>query len=278
MRRLYHEFSHLQGVFQHPASGEITEYLLPTAGVSPNWITAGPDGAVWFTEYDGNKIGRITIGAVITEYAIPTQGSSPSAIAVGRDGALWFTELGASNIGRITTTGVITEYAIPSGGLADGITAGPDGALWFADGTLNTIGRVTAAGVITEYPIPTSDSGPQVVTGGPDGGLWFTEWSGNKIGRAPACGLAFSASFANGTLTTKFVLGINTPAIFGITVHTSTGWQNLFSKPLQPIVPPKAFAATWSFPNEGNVTVKSAVTTTNWQELCSEWTTVSTAP
>jgi len=36
-----------------------------TAGANPQGITAGPDGNVWFTEYSGNRIGRITpIGAV----------------------------------------------------------------------------------------------------------------------------------------------------------------------------------------------------------------------
>ena len=39
------------------AAGTITEF--PTGG-GPKFITAGPDGNVWFTEFDGNKIGRIT--------------------------------------------------------------------------------------------------------------------------------------------------------------------------------------------------------------------------
>ena len=36
----------------------MTEYRLPTASSGPFWITAGPDGGLWFTEYD-NRIGRI---------------------------------------------------------------------------------------------------------------------------------------------------------------------------------------------------------------------------
>jgi streptogramin lyase len=45
---------------------------VPTAGSSPTSITVGPDGALWFTEQTGNKIGRITTAGVITEYPIPT--------------------------------------------------------------------------------------------------------------------------------------------------------------------------------------------------------------
>ena len=64
-------------------------------------ITAGPDGALWFTEYSANRIGRITTAGVITEYTVPTASSKPYGIAVGPDGALWFTESNADKIGRI---------------------------------------------------------------------------------------------------------------------------------------------------------------------------------
>jgi hypothetical protein len=37
-----------------------TEFVVPTPHSSPEAITAGPDGALWFTEWEGGKIGRIT--------------------------------------------------------------------------------------------------------------------------------------------------------------------------------------------------------------------------
>ena len=48
----------------HQASpaGSITEFPIPTAKSVPDGITAGPDDNLWFTEHDGNKIGRITSG------------------------------------------------------------------------------------------------------------------------------------------------------------------------------------------------------------------------
>ena len=67
-------------------------YPVPTAGSYPGGITAGPDGALWFTEFSGNKIGRITTAGAITEHAVPTAGSDPEDITTGPDGALWFTE------------------------------------------------------------------------------------------------------------------------------------------------------------------------------------------
>src|SRR5262249_44562520 len=41
--------------------GAITEYTVPTANSDPFGIAAGPDGNVWFTEYDGNQIGQLSL-------------------------------------------------------------------------------------------------------------------------------------------------------------------------------------------------------------------------
>jgi hypothetical protein len=40
-------------------AGSFSEFPIPTAASRPQQITAGPDGAVWFTEQFGNMIGRI---------------------------------------------------------------------------------------------------------------------------------------------------------------------------------------------------------------------------
>ena len=40
--------------------GTITEFPIPTQASCPtNGLAVGPDGNIWFTEYWGNKIGRI---------------------------------------------------------------------------------------------------------------------------------------------------------------------------------------------------------------------------
>jgi len=109
-------------------------------------IAAGPDGNLWFTEWNWSNIGRITTAGVITEFPIPTANSAPMGIAAGSDGSLWFTEWNWSNIGRITTAGVITEFPIlPPVGLPAGIAAGPDAALWFTEVAQagDHIGRIT---------------------------------------------------------------------------------------------------------------------------------------
>ena len=91
----------------------IAEYTGPTTSSGTNGIADGPDGAVWFTEFYANKIGRITTAGTITEYPVPTPSGNPSGIVLGPDGALWFSEFYGLKIGRITTAGVITEYPAP---------------------------------------------------------------------------------------------------------------------------------------------------------------------
>lgn len=42
------------------AAGTVTEFPIPTAGSEPYGIKLGSDGKLWFPEYLGNNIGRIT--------------------------------------------------------------------------------------------------------------------------------------------------------------------------------------------------------------------------
>ncbi len=164
------------------------EFPVPTAGSHPQSIAAGPDGALWFTEFETGRIGRITTAGAIAEFTVPTVGSNPFAITAGSDGALWFTEVG--KIGRISTGGVITEFPVPSGGgVLYGITAGPDRALWFTESSGNKIGRITTGGVITEFNVPTSGAYPYGIVAGLDSALWFTEEFGEKIGRITTGGV-----------------------------------------------------------------------------------------
>ena len=168
-------------------AGVITIFEMPDERSQTWGITHGQDGALWFTERSGNKIGRLTTTGVLTEFPLPTAGSSPTDIAGGPDGALWFTETGGNRIGRITTDGIITEFPIPSP--ATGIARGPDSNLWFTQRSANRIGRITPEGDVTEFPLPTAGSGPVDIVGGNDGALWFTERDANRIGRITVTGV-----------------------------------------------------------------------------------------
>ena len=158
----------------------ITEFEIPTANSYPYSIAAGSDGALWFTETDGRKIGRITTAGDITEFPLQ-RGRQPLGITAGPDGALWFAESSSPpRIGRITTAGVISEFAIRAEVTEpQQITTGADGALWFTEEELGAdterLGRLTPDGNYTEVPLTRRNTVALDVAAGPDGALWFTE-------------------------------------------------------------------------------------------------------
>ena len=92
-----------------PAHAQVaTEFnLVSISGASqPLFVAVGPDGNLWFTEFSGNRIGRITPQGVVTEFSAGIgPGAGPNAITAGPDGNLWFTENLVDRIGRITPAG-----------------------------------------------------------------------------------------------------------------------------------------------------------------------------
>jgi len=173
-----------------------TEYRTPTSNSWPDGIIGGPEGNLWFTEYNSSKIGRITPGGKVTEFALPT-GSAPTGIATGPDGNLWFTERYGDAIGRITPAGAITEFPYTYSAVDPGsLTVGPDGNLWFTDYGQNGIGRITPAGVITEFPAPSTSINPTAITTGADSKLWFTAIS--QIVNITTAGITMAFSLNSG--------------------------------------------------------------------------------
>jgi virginiamycin B lyase len=174
--------------------GKIKVYTSTTID-DPYAITAGSDGALWFTNpgngSGGRSVGRITTSGVVSSYPTPG-GAALLGIAAGSDGALWFTGGTANSIWRMSTSGVFNEYTNSTDiNEPVAITAGPDGALWFTntDNSFlgNSIGRITTSGVVSRY-VAASINNPTSIAVGPDGALWFTN-SNNSIGRITTGGV-----------------------------------------------------------------------------------------
>lgn len=183
--------------------GNVTEYPVPPvqltsgpANVSPNALTLGPDGALWFTAFvespccgePTTAVGRVDTGGGFTEFVLPSLASELGAITTGPDGALWFTDnsfSGAGNIGRLTTAGAFTSFPTPEkNGFTEpaGLAVGPDHNLWFPDAELNTINRMTTSGKVTAFPLKSGNPGPAGIIAGPDGAMWFSESNINAPG------------------------------------------------------------------------------------------------
>ena len=164
------------------AASTISEFKVPSPGV-PQGITAGSDGALWFTLFYDNEVGRVTTKGAMSVFTLNTQNSA-TYITAGNDGALWLTllnDVGGSTtnqIGRLTTAGKLTTFTVPKASYIWDITSGSDGNLYFTDGA-SKVWRVTKSGKFTAFPFADSTGGyPYQITNGPDGNLWFTDRAG----------------------------------------------------------------------------------------------------
>lgn len=175
-------FAPLSAMAMPETSGHIDEYNIPTLGQDIGGFfssysrsaISGPDGNVWFVEYMGGKVARVTTDGTITEYALEA-GASPQYITVGSDGNMWVTMSGVNKIARVTPAGIITSFTLPGAvtDLGALIISGPDGNLWFDAGS-GAIGRITTAGVSTLF---TAAGSLTTLFSGPDGNVWFSRYN-----------------------------------------------------------------------------------------------------
>src|SRR5215471_2036010 len=192
--------SALAGLLFAAASGcllgqAVKEFKVPYGSTDPRGITVGADGNLWFADYLGFAIVRMTPAGVFTKFPTLTFDATPVDATLGPDGNVWFTEYLNNRIGRITPNGTMTEFPLPCVNPPYcfesigpyGIAVGPDGNLWIAE-VAGKIGRATTAGAATNFDIPSSPGKPVYIAAGSDGNLWFTESFANKIGRITTAG------------------------------------------------------------------------------------------
>ena len=73
----------------------------------PERLTVARDGAVWFTDPQGGRIGRIFPNSNKADYYfVPTPKSGPAGIAAAPDGSIWFTEHAANQIATLVLNAV----------------------------------------------------------------------------------------------------------------------------------------------------------------------------
>ena len=125
-------------VLRMSPQGAFTEFPLPDRNSRPGPITAGPDGNLWYVDYE-SRIGRVTPNGEVTEFSLPRRDIPVNDITAGPEGNLWFT--GGENIGLITPAGAVTQY--PEEVHALSIATGPEGNVWFTEPRDGVVGRIT---------------------------------------------------------------------------------------------------------------------------------------
>ena len=125
--------------------GTVTEIPVPSPDSAPTDITMDNLGRIWFTEYNGNRIGKIehpVAAPVIEELPVPTPDSGPFGIDVRQDGTVFFTERRAKKVGMVDRSGLLTEFAIR------GAASEPTGMavdlwyVWFTDRASGSVVRM----------------------------------------------------------------------------------------------------------------------------------------
>lgn len=169
----------------------------------PQGITAGPDGALWFS-YDSTftpgattpgGVARMTPAGVLTEFPLATAVVTP--LVTGADGGIWFGT--ASAVVRMTISGTVRRY--PVARPPRRLMATSDRAIWFTgekvDG-VEALTKLTPDGTMTKYPVvpaPNAITNARVELPGPmavaTGGItYFGDEAGPVIGRLTQLGVA----------------------------------------------------------------------------------------
>lgn len=169
-------------------NGTVTEIPLANPESRPMDIVEANDGDAWFTEYFGDRIGRVSPSGQITEFKLP-EGSRPLGIAVDAQDDVWFTEHGPRDIARIDDAGKLTQFTLPADVFPDEIAAASDGRLWFTEGKLGVVGHITPAGRFREVRLPDRESDARSVVAGSEGDVWYA-----AMGEGPCIGGGYACS------------------------------------------------------------------------------------
>lgn len=144
----------------------LTEYSGPAANSGPDTITTGPDGNLWYTDYNYNaaNIGRITPSGSVSEFPAGLSRPIGGSIITGpntddskhADSVLWaYEDVNATNpvALEMTTDGVVTHTFPLPGANSSQFVLGPDNNVWFTEYVYNKIGYITPDGQVTEFNI-----------------------------------------------------------------------------------------------------------------------------
>lgn len=216
--------------------------LATSAGMDPHGLSVAPDGTVYFSDMNTNRIRKISTNGIVSN-VVSTNGS-PLGLVAKENGDIYFT-LYTSNSRLQKYTSSTNTYAAfsdatPTFNSTRGLIADSSGNFYIADAQNNLIRKVTNSGVTSTYagngsPQTSGDGGqatsasinyPGDVAVDSTGTLYITELNGNLVRKVRSDGV-ISTFVANGTYTGEGVQvsAARTAGVWGIAVD---GGDNVF--------------------------------------------------
>lgn len=219
------------------ASAATRVYPVPSSAAGLGRIVTAPNGDMWFTEEDLNRIGRITPGGVITEFNLPatTSGgdtdSSVMDLDVAPDGTVWVVyDYGRHALGYHPANGTVAgPYALYDAPYGEEVEIGPGGVPWISmDYDDEGLARIVNNQALWYNNAPPCDG---ALAKARDGAMWCQ--SGDRLIRSNAD--------ASGGTTYPLPDGIADP-------------NSLAAGPVGSIWFARYFSGTWiSAPDDGDV-------------------------
>ena len=167
----------------------VTEYSVTTSR-SPWAITAGADGALWFTETASpGYIGRMTVAGTLTdERQAMSTASMPEGICSGPQGFVTYIDTSGNRIaGRDPFNSVPIAFEKGTTNAPTQVSCGPDKRVYFTQASHKTYAYYDAEtdGVSAGISLFDATSTPAGLVVAPDGNVWYVEESAQKVAWSP---------------------------------------------------------------------------------------------
>jgi len=156
----------------------------------PYEIRVAPDGAVWMSELQGNRLVRLDPATGESKiWAMPTPWSGPRRLDVAPDGTVWIPEYAANRLAKFDpATERFEEYALPVDAASPYIARwdARRGVVWIGTGAADMVFRFDpATGSFRAYPLPSRDQLVRhLVIDAASGDLWLAPGSSPGTGGA----------------------------------------------------------------------------------------------
>lgn len=162
--------------------GKITEFRIDNKDSSPSGIVAGPDGNIWFAEYQNSTIAYINSSGNITALKTLPDRGNPSQIITGPNNSLWLTETGTNKLLQIGFPHLeVTTFGLD--GTPNAIISTHDGDICYSTTSPTDI-EIMSTGI--NHPVGlTFEIGKKDATDfvkDKEGNIWFINEYSNIVG------------------------------------------------------------------------------------------------